>query len=193
MAAVKAVVSEVPTHDWRHAVLPGVRVYHTSVLVDRTEYHFNNMGINTPPNVGGRSVSHRDKVNTEIIDFGLTKRKEWEMMELLAPLFTPYTYDTVRKNCNTFTNCALAFLCSRCLPKRYMLLEALAEAEPGWFKLLSRGRYYPSPGADGFSLKTAIMRIDRNAWMRSEDSFPEALDGCGQPCKVIYKGYSCHC
>eukprot|EP00439_Symbiodinium_sp_Y106_P017688 s5256_g2.t1 len=91
------------------------------------------------------------------------------MLCFLSGHFQPGSYDLLRKNCNTFTDCALYFLCGkrldslfRLLPKvdlvqdmRYKAVETLAcmaDERTGILQSITRGEYSPNPEAEAPSL-----------------------------------------
>lgn len=138
--------------------LRGAVGYHTSVLVGKEEYYFSDAGIIASPHL----VSHREG-EVELIDIGFSPRGGPEMQAALWPHFPPGCYDLLRKNCNSFTDCALYFLCEERLDWGYRGLEQLAkvaDTSSGIVQSLSQGRYAPNPLADDFDLEVVIMDID---------------------------------
>merc|ERR1712107_725951 len=79
--------------------------------------------------------------------------------------FTEGTYDIVVKNCNKFTDCALAYLLSRRLPKQYSQIERLGEQQTSVLTFASGGRYQPNPKALTFDLDAVVLKVDPHAWM----------------------------
>ncbi|CAE7709956.1 spin [Symbiodinium necroappetens] len=86
---------------------PGFQAYHTSVKVDDLEYSFSGDGI-----VIGRGLpSHvRMADKPQVLYMGLTRISGEDLKEQLGRFFKRGTYDLLRKNCNSFTDCALFFL-----------------------------------------------------------------------------------
>eukprot|EP00927_Polykrikos_kofoidii_P067441 TRINITY_DN62938_c0_g1_i1.p1 TRINITY_DN62938_c0_g1~~TRINITY_DN62938_c0_g1_i1.p1 ORF type:complete len:255 (-),score=27.31 TRINITY_DN62938_c0_g1_i1:195-959(-) len=98
----------------------------------------------------------------ELSLMGFTTHTGSEMVRTLKPFFRRGTYDMLRKNCNAFSHCALAFLFNTGLDPAYNGLEKLGmavEEFSGIVKLLSRGDYVPNPRAEGFSLEEVEREI----------------------------------
>ncbi|OLQ12253.1 hypothetical protein AK812_SmicGene3836 [Symbiodinium microadriaticum] len=86
-----------------------------------------------------------------------------EMLCFLSGHFQPGSYDLLRKNCNTFTDCALYFLCGKRLDMRYKAVETLAcmaDEKTGILQSITRGEYSPNPEAEDFSLQAILQEID---------------------------------
>merc|ERR1719210_2582401 len=94
-------------------------------------------------------------------------------MTALQPHFLPGTYDLLRKNCNSFSDCALAYLLGMRLDDKYRAPEKLGaqwDKYIGIVRNFSGGCYQPNPLADGFQsckvvgkLGTPIQGKDRAA------------------------------
>merc|ERR1712113_375062 len=86
-------------------------------------------------------------------------------MDRLGTHFRAGSYDLTVKNCNAFTDCALAFLLSRRLPRKYSSTEKLGQGIPNLLNWASGGRYVANEKAQNFDLEATVLRIDENAWM----------------------------
>eukprot|EP00746_Dinoflagellata_sp_MGD_P031630 gnl/MRDRNA2_/MRDRNA2_17524_c0_seq1.p1 gnl/MRDRNA2_/MRDRNA2_17524_c0~~gnl/MRDRNA2_/MRDRNA2_17524_c0_seq1.p1 ORF type:complete len:195 (+),score=26.91 gnl/MRDRNA2_/MRDRNA2_17524_c0_seq1:75-659(+) len=168
---VELAVSEFPMKDWVFAAVSGMKGYHSSIVVDSREWFFSSHGIMSNSfrsGAGEIPASHLNKLNTEVIPLNMTKNSDVTMLKTLERFFEPGSYDLLHKNCNAFTDCAMAFLVSQRLNPKYTSLEELATGHPEWLDVLSRGKYKANPKAVGFSVESVIMKIDPNAWMRTD-------------------------
>lgn len=164
---VDLAVSEFPgASDW---ILVGQSVFHTSIVVDRTEFYFDPKGIQEKASLRRLEVppSHENKRNTRVMEVGNSRHSSDELLQKLDGFFAPGSYDIVHKNCNSFTDCALAFLLSRRLPAEYTGAEKLGKSHPNMLSIASGGRYKPNPAAESFNLEQVIFRVDEHAWMGS--------------------------
>ncbi|CAE8695142.1 unnamed protein product, partial [Polarella glacialis] len=148
----------------------GTKAYHTSVVLEGTEYCFRPEGIvGTPVGSSDRfdkPPSHVGKPKTRVFEVGLTRSHSDELVEKLDPFFQPGSYDLVNKNCNAFTDCALAFLLSRRLPRKYSAVERSGQSAPELLlSCASVGRYKVNASAAPFNLEAIILKVDANAWM----------------------------
>merc|ERR1711920_447246 len=102
-------------------------------------------------------------------------------MRALAAHFKAGTYDILRKNCNSFTDCALYYCIGRRLDEQYRALEKLgADADRvGLVRLLSLGDYVPNPNADDFDVDYVVELAERGqkAAARSEEDGKAASQG----------------
>mmetsp|Transcript_19401 Transcript_19401/g.42377 ORF Transcript_19401/g.42377 Transcript_19401/m.42377 type:complete len:342 (-) Transcript_19401:75-1100(-) len=153
--------------------VPGVvRAYHTSVLVDGEEYFFSDSGICCDFGL----VSH-EGVPSERIELGRSCYTGLRMYQALDPAFRPGSYDLLRKNCNSFSDCALAFLLRKRLDWKYMAMERFGQGgtslvSNGTVSWLSSGAYAPNPAADGFSADATVKALeeDRTSGPRAKGS-----------------------
>jgi len=135
----------------------GVAAFHSSVLIDGEEFCFSGTaGITV-----GRSTASHEPLGTRprVVNVGSTLRTGGELLAVLAPHFEPGTYDLLRKNCNTFSDCALYFLIQRRLHSRYVKLERLGSMLPAVVQLVSGGLYERNPLADDFCTEKLISSI----------------------------------
>ncbi|CAJ1416951.1 unnamed protein product [Effrenium voratum] len=77
------------------------------------------------------------------------------MMAMLTAYFRPGTYDLLRKNCNSFTSCALHFLLGAMLDPKYSSMESCAVTVSSYIDLVSliMPNYQPNPNAEGFCVE----------------------------------------
>mmetsp|Transcript_68158 Transcript_68158/g.176873 ORF Transcript_68158/g.176873 Transcript_68158/m.176873 type:complete len:522 (-) Transcript_68158:330-1895(-) len=139
--------------------LPGARAYHSSVLVDGTEYWFSEAGVN----IGRRKdviASHALCFEeSEVIDLGLSARTGQEMVEALRPHFRRGTYDMLMKNCNAWTDCCIWFLLRRRLDTGFVMLDKIAAGCPSLSRLLLKGDYVRNPRAASFDIELLVKRV----------------------------------
>eukprot|EP00438_Fugacium_kawagutii_P007665 Skav232213 [mRNA] locus=scaffold2626:392842:403352:+ [translate_table: standard] len=64
-------------------------------------------------------ASHVKMSHTKVFEVGFTSKTGEMLIRRLSQFFEPKTYDQVLKNCNSFTDCALAYLLSKRLPLKY--------------------------------------------------------------------------
>lgn len=169
--SVDLVVSEFPVKkDW---VMVGNKAYHTSILLDGHEYYFNREGIQEAEHILRSAVppSHGTKVGTRVLEVGQSRHSGRELRTKLGQYFDAGSYDVLVKNCNMFTDCALAFLLSRRLPREYCLVERLSQAMlPAVVALALGGRYELNQKAKDFNVEAVVMKVDENAWMGTSQS-----------------------
>jgi len=144
----------------------GAAGYHTSVLIAGEEYFFSPAGITAAP----RLVSHPDGCKPKLSLVGLSLYSGCEMLDFLTQHFKPGTYDMLLKNCNTFTDCALYFLCERRLWPGFRAAEQLgtlalkssclpSSLPGGLSQMLTGAEYLPNPLAEGFDLDELLAEI----------------------------------
>mmetsp|Transcript_7530 Transcript_7530/g.22162 ORF Transcript_7530/g.22162 Transcript_7530/m.22162 type:complete len:226 (-) Transcript_7530:146-823(-) len=131
--------------------IPGIgQAYHTSVVIDGIEYSFSAAGI-----VQNRGIqTHIPYRNTpEIFDCGMTHVSGRTMRAALRKDFQRNSYDLLRKNCNSFSECALFMLCDRHLDDRFRIMEKIGrkiDHHTTFITLISGGAYRKNPAADRF-------------------------------------------
>eukprot|EP00930_Biecheleria_cincta_P069970 TRINITY_DN5763_c0_g1_i2.p1 TRINITY_DN5763_c0_g1~~TRINITY_DN5763_c0_g1_i2.p1 ORF type:complete len:242 (-),score=29.89 TRINITY_DN5763_c0_g1_i2:123-782(-) len=151
--------------------------YHTSVMVDDLEYCFSNNGI-----VTGRSCQSHEKLreNTEIVDCGLSSLSGEQLCCALGQFFQKGTYDMLRKNCNSFSSCALCYLLDNKLDPKYQSMESWAVSfDEGLVGFFSGGSYRKNPMALDFNIDEAIEEM-QGGFLMCPGSTPEAFS-LGQP------------
>lgn len=147
--------------------IPGATAYHTSVVVDGEEFSFSNGGVSRAH--GPRSHSIPGKA-PRIIDMGTSTHSGDQMLAKLEPHFRQGTYDLLRKNCNSFSDCALYFLVQQRLNPEYRTLERMGGQMPGLVQAVARmgggggsggaGPYTPNAQAADFDLEALIRDLD---------------------------------
>eukprot|EP00931_Biecheleriopsis_adriatica_P091952 TRINITY_DN65797_c0_g1_i1.p1 TRINITY_DN65797_c0_g1~~TRINITY_DN65797_c0_g1_i1.p1 ORF type:complete len:225 (+),score=44.19 TRINITY_DN65797_c0_g1_i1:41-715(+) len=151
--------------------LAGQQAYHTSIVLSGDELWFSNEGIGCEPTPGPRfsmPPSHfgSEKSQTRVFQVGRSKYSGADLLERLCPYFQPGSYDVVHKNCNTFTDCALAFLVSRRLPTQYCALDKMGQSAPDMLlSWASSYRYKANEASKNFNVEAVILKVDPNAWM----------------------------
>jgi hypothetical protein len=140
-------------------VVPGA--YHSSVLVDGWEYFFQEDGLyRAPPHKA--LVSHKWSAPT-VLDLGHTDRSAQELSDAMAPLFEEGSYDFIRKNCNSFSDCALFYLLGKRLDHRYRQLDLMGtdayQRSSSLFRVATMPFYSPNQEADRFDLEEAIIGL----------------------------------
>mmetsp|Transcript_38850 Transcript_38850/g.82640 ORF Transcript_38850/g.82640 Transcript_38850/m.82640 type:complete len:204 (-) Transcript_38850:35-646(-) len=143
--------------------VPGLQAFHTSILLNGAEYYFDKKGIVC----GGDMRSHRmfTKIHgkTLVKTMGLTTLTSEDMCAALRPYFESGTYDMLRKNCNSFSDCALFYLLDMRLDAQHRGLEQLGatvDMHASVVQMLTEGKYHPNPKAAEFDIEQVIKRID---------------------------------
>jgi len=139
--------------------LGGFAGYHTSVLVAGEEYYFCHGGICCNSKV----VSHEDRQKVRRIFIGLSQRTGSDLIRFLSAHFRPHSYDLLRKNCNSFTDCALFYLCEQRLDAGFRVMEQLgrvADEHTGLVQRASMGDYCPNRRAADFNVEDVILAIE---------------------------------
>jgi len=131
--------------------------YHTSVLVNGEEFFFSDSGI-----FNDRALTSHQGNPSERIELGMSTRTGAQLLHVLAPFFRPGTYDLVRKNCNSFSDCALHFLLNKRLDSRFSQLDRLGQmASTDMLQRMTKGMYQPNPGAAEYKTTEIIAQLDR--------------------------------
>ena len=90
----------------------------------------------------------------ELFDVGFTNKSISSMLNMLRPHFQSGTYDLLRKNCNSFSDCALWFLLKERLPSTYNSMEKLGNTMQKL--VMQNSEYTPNPKADNFDKEKVI-------------------------------------
>ncbi|CAE8589882.1 unnamed protein product, partial [Polarella glacialis] len=96
------------------AGLRGAAGYHTSVLLSGEEFYFTPFGI-----CCSSKLSSHESSGVKRVFVGSSRLTGKELLGGLSDHFRPGTYDLLRKNCNTFSDCALCAGLSSNPPPRY--------------------------------------------------------------------------
>jgi len=128
--------------------------FHTSIIVGDTEFSFDNNGISAAARLSSHSRYPRQ---TMVLDVGVSFVQREQMLVALSTHFQPRTYDLLRKNCNSFSECALFYLLGGDLDKRYSQMERLGNEGQKLIGLMDILRlvgvnYRPNRLADGFDV-----------------------------------------
>jgi len=132
--------------------LPGLdSAHHTSLAVDSWEFSFSGRGI-----VQCRPFESHTPFSgkMQVVELGFTAVPIDHMVQTLSPHFAPGTYDMLRKNCNSFTDCCIAFLLRLRLDEHFSSLERIGhqvDAQTHLIDLLMGAAYDANPHADDFS------------------------------------------
>ncbi|CAE7804519.1 unnamed protein product [Symbiodinium microadriaticum] len=139
--------------------LAGFAGYHTSVLIDGEEYYFSPTGIRYVKKL----MSHPRRSQATRTHIGFSKATGQQMLDFLNEHFLAGSYDFLRKNCNSFTDAALYFLCETRLDFKYRAMETIgwmAESRTGILNSISSGEYRQNRSADDFDLEDVLEQID---------------------------------
>eukprot|EP00931_Biecheleriopsis_adriatica_P001026 TRINITY_DN10121_c0_g2_i1.p1 TRINITY_DN10121_c0_g2~~TRINITY_DN10121_c0_g2_i1.p1 ORF type:complete len:205 (+),score=49.67 TRINITY_DN10121_c0_g2_i1:18-632(+) len=139
--------------------IPGVgRAVHSSVMIDQTEYEFNGTGI---AKSHGPKSHERFSGKPEVVEMGFTTKGGSDLMSRLGDDFPPGTYDLLRKNCNTFSDCALFYLVGQRMEDEHRALEKIGEMLNRYTSVVSAlfQGYAPNPKADNFKTMAVIDNI----------------------------------
>jgi len=143
--------------------LPKFQAYHSSIVVDGMEYSFGGHGIVSARGHASHRAFPRAPADTRIFDLPAARRADADnLMRKLGPYFRANTYDLLRKNCNSFTDCALYYLLGQRLDKKYRCVEQIAhtaDRHACLIQALSGGGYQPNRNADGFSVEQVIREV----------------------------------
>lgn len=144
--------------------LPNLQAYHTSIVVDGKEYAFDNIGVMISDTSSRHPGPSHEQLGGpgEVLYQGLTSLSGDEMYKALYRHFKPGSYDLLRKNCNSFSDCALFYLVDVRLDKKYRTLEQVGAAADNRAKVVRRisgGEYAPNRKADGFDLEKIVRKI----------------------------------
>lgn len=141
--------------------LGGLIGYHTSVLVGGIEFYFTTSGIRgvvADALLGHKTASGGSHSSTPTrVVIGSTNLTGRDLVSFLQPHFMSGTYDVLRKNCNSFSDCALFYLCGVRLRRRYRAMEK--RCPQGLASTLSLGKYVPTDTAAGFKVENVISVI----------------------------------
>jgi len=143
--------------------------YHTSVAIDNTEYSFGPGGLIEFPTF--TSHYHFPQGPAEVIEIGVTAMTGRELRTALFGDFRAGTYDILKKNCNSFSDCALFYLTGQRLDSKYRVMEqmgASVDEHLGLIRAVTMGDYRPNPKAFDFEVDKIIERIrkTRTVWVR---------------------------
>ncbi|CAE7423825.1 unnamed protein product [Symbiodinium sp. CCMP2456] len=134
--------------------------YHTAVVVDNAEYTFTPSGIMRNVLKGQLDPAGNDGV---AYFRGVSTISGPTMVRILLPFFKEGSYDVLKKNCNTFSDCALFCLLGERLPIKYRTIEKVAgvlDDVTGVVQALTMCNYKPNPQAKAFEIVPVLKQID---------------------------------
>mmetsp|Transcript_93538 Transcript_93538/g.260449 ORF Transcript_93538/g.260449 Transcript_93538/m.260449 type:complete len:245 (-) Transcript_93538:88-822(-) len=140
--------------------IPGATAYHSSVVVNGEEFFFSDAGITSAQNLFSHKNEKMPNNVPQVFDMGFSHYSGSQLKAALDKHFLPGTYDLLRKNCNSFSDCALFYLLHKRLDKKYRSLEQLGASAAGLVQSASGGQYAPNPKAADFDLEKLVADID---------------------------------
>jgi hypothetical protein len=151
--------------------IPGLATaYHTSVLVNGEEFFFSDSGIFTD-----RALTSHQGQPSERVELGYSRKTGSQLLRALRPHFRPGTYDLIRKNCNSFSDCAVYYLMRRRLEGKYSALERLGQrASLDLLQRFTKGMYMPNQAAADYDSEEVILTLD-------QPESEENISDIGQP------------
>jgi len=156
----------VPVNKVQLAVSPiGPGAYHSSILVNGQELSFSDAGISSADGPMSHTqmqqqAQGRKQAEPKIIDYGMSFYTGSQVRSNLERHFAQGTYDLLRKNCNSFSDCALFYLTHKRMDRQYRSMERLGARFSGIVTAGSGGQYTPNPKAADFDLEKLIESID---------------------------------
>ncbi|CAJ1421861.1 unnamed protein product [Effrenium voratum] len=138
--------------------IPGLAsAYHTSVVVNGEEFFFSDSGI-----FSNSSLTSHQGQPSEKVTVGYSKWTGQQLVKALQEHFRPGTYDLIRKNCNSFSDCALHFLLGKRLPSKYSAMEVMGKRTSlDLIQHFTNGAYQPNQAAANFSSESVMQQLDR--------------------------------
>mmetsp|Transcript_45382 Transcript_45382/g.98467 ORF Transcript_45382/g.98467 Transcript_45382/m.98467 type:complete len:228 (+) Transcript_45382:45-728(+) len=146
--------------------VPPMCAYHTSVLINDEEFFFDMGGVMSTRNLGSHEqMKQQSGKEPVVIDMGYSQYTASQLKSALDQYFLAGSYDLLRKNCNSFSDCALFYLLRVRIDSKYRNMEKLGAANASMFQSMSNGQYEPNAKADGFSVEEVISKVDpEKAW-----------------------------
>jgi hypothetical protein len=130
--------------------------YHTSVLVNGEEFFFTDSGI-----FSDRALNSHQQNPSERVVLGFSDKTGRQLFHALQPFFKSGTYDFLKKNCNSFSDCALYYLLRKRLEWRYSALDRLGEANMELCAAATKGMYTPNGAAADFKVDEVLTSLDK--------------------------------
>lgn len=147
--------------------VPGIQAWHSSVIVNGEEFSFSDGGISIARGTDSHDAMARQansttqvQIQTQVLNMGMSMYSGSQLKSALERHFAPGTYDLLKKNCNSFSDCAVAYLLKKRLDTKYRQLEQLGAKNPGLVSQLSGSGYTPNPKVQDFDLEKLIKDID---------------------------------
>jgi len=145
----------------------GGGAYHTSVCVDGEEFSFSDGGISVSRYMESHAPMKKDGKEPVVTKMGKTDRGASMMLSVLQGTFSAGTYDLLKKNCNSFSDCACWFLLRKRIPNSYRRLDSWGSNVQGLVAGFSGGQYTPNPKAASYDHEKAIAAIDPDKHFQS--------------------------
>mmetsp|Transcript_97901 Transcript_97901/g.272468 ORF Transcript_97901/g.272468 Transcript_97901/m.272468 type:complete len:253 (-) Transcript_97901:268-1026(-) len=147
-----------------------LQAYHSSVAVNDVEFSFTKHGVIGTPLFHSHFTS---KGPVQVMDMGLTDASASQMLAVLEPYFVAGTYDILRKNCNSFSDCALYYLLGARLDDKYKAIDQLGTSADklGLVRLLTLWDYMPNPRASSFTLDHVLADVGRHRLFERTETF----------------------
>lgn len=147
--------------------IPTLTAYHSSVIVNGEEYSFSDGGITCASGTASHDAMNRQgnsstqvAIKTEVFDMGMSQYNGRQLRAALERHFVQGTYDLLKKNCNSFSDCALFYLLKKRMDGRYRQLDSIGARNPGLVSQLSGSGYTPNAKVQNFDLEQLIKDID---------------------------------
>jgi len=148
--------------------VPGAAAYHSSIIVNDMEFSFSDGGIQCADGLEShKQMSKQNEQKSgqplpapEVFDMGFSHYTGSMMKAALERHFQTGSYDFLRKNCNSFADCALFYLVQKRIDSKYRRLEQLGAKNPGIIASISGGQYTPNAKADGFDVDKLCQELD---------------------------------
>merc|ERR1712080_637395 len=97
---------------------------------------------------------------------GGSKRTGSQMMNKLRPFFQSGTYDLLKKNCNSFSDCCIYYMLRKRIAGKYRSLEKKGQMFSGWMKDFG---YEKNDKAEDFDVEQVCLEI------REKQSFKNSI------------------
>jgi len=145
--------------------------YHTSISIGDVELSFDRTGIRVHQgwhktgtgvrvHQGWHSHQCLTSGKTSVRELGVTDTSLEELLAAMRQHFAPGSYDVLRKNCNSCTDCALGYLFGRSLDDEFSALERLGVLAENYFGLVGLlMNYTANPKADLFQKDSALEHL----------------------------------
>lgn len=146
--------------------IPGLATaYHTSVVVNGEEFFFSDSGI-----FNDRALTSHQGSPSERFELGMSSKTGAQLMRALTAHFRPGSYDLIRKNCNSFSDCAIYYLLRKRLQSRFSALERLGQrASHELLQKFTQGSYVPNKAAEAYKVDDVLRAIDRHQEVSGAD------------------------
>merc|ERR1719387_2834697 len=82
--------------------VPGATAYHSSVVVNGEEYFFSDGGVATTRDLGSHKQAQQPP---QVFHMGMSRYSGSQLMSAVGRYFQAGSYDLLRKNCNSFSDC----------------------------------------------------------------------------------------